>query len=79
LEFLEAKKPDIKFIEIKNRLAIKQRLRLRAKGRKIKEINEVFQLREDIETYITDFKVKNRDIGWQNTYLAGVNDECTTF
>ncbi|MCF8057535.1 MAG: transposase [Desulfocapsa sp.] len=58
--------------------AIKQRLGLRAKGRKINEINEGFQLREDIETYITDFDGKNRDIGWQNTYLVGVNDECTT-
>jgi putative transposase len=55
--------------------AIKQRLGFRAKGRKIKEANEDFQLKEDIETYVTDSDWKNCDIERQNTYFVGVNNE----
>jgi hypothetical protein len=57
--------------------AIKQRLGFRAKGRIIKEANEDFQLREDIETYVTDSDWKNCDIERQNTYFVDVNNEST--
>ncbi len=57
--------------------AIKLRLGFRAKGRKIEEANEDFQLREDIETYVADSDWKNCDIERQNTYFVGVNNEST--
>jgi hypothetical protein len=40
--------------KIEKEQSIKQRLGFRAKGRKNKEINEDFQLREGIGTYVTD-------------------------
>jgi hypothetical protein len=46
-------------------------------GRKIKDTNEDFQLREDIKTYVTDSDWKNRDIERQNTYFVDVNNVST--
>ena len=57
--------------------AIKQQLGFRAKGRKIEEANEDFQLREEIKTYVTDSDWKNCDIERQNTYFVAVNNEST--
>ncbi len=57
--------------------AIKQQLGFRANCRKIKEINEDFQLRADIKTYVTDSDWNNCDIGRQNTYFVGANDVST--
>lgn len=53
---------------------IKRRLGLRAKGRKVLGIGEGYQLREDIETYITDFDSEKSDIGCDNTYLIEQNN-----
>lgn len=52
---------------------IKQYLRLRAKGRKVKETGQGFQLREDDGAYIADFDLKNRYIGSICTFSAGDN------
>lgn len=49
---------------------IKQRLGLRAKGRKVEDIGDRFQLREDTKTYINDSGWKNCDIVPYNTYPA---------
>lgn len=51
---------------------IKDNLGIRAKGRKILESDEGFQLREEMGTYIVDYDSKNDDIGAQNGYLRGV-------
>ena len=56
---------------------IKQHLGFRAKGRRIKEINEGFQLREDIEIYITNSDWKKSDIERPNTYFVSVYNEST--
>jgi hypothetical protein len=45
--------------------------------RKIKEINEDFRLKEDIETSVTVSDWKNCDIERKNTYFVGVNNEST--
>ena len=48
--------------------AIKDKLGILAKGRKIIETGAAFQLREDIGTYIAFSDSKKGDIGAQNTY-----------
>jgi putative transposase len=53
---------------------IKKKLGLRAKGRKVKEIDEGFQLRESIQSYIADSDCKVGHIEPQNTYFVGIND-----
>lgn len=52
---------------------IKDKLGIRAKGRKILADDKGFQLREEIGTYITHFDSKNDDIGTQNGYLWDIN------
>jgi putative transposase len=53
--------------------SIKQRLRLRAKGRKVKEAGEGFQLREDARKYIADFGRESPNIDYCEAISAGVN------
>jgi len=48
-------------------------LRLRGKGRKVKEAGEGFQLREEAGTYIADFDLKNPHIECFYTFSAGDN------
>lgn len=52
---------------------IKQRLGFRAKGRKIKEVVEGYQLREDVGMYIDDSNQKKINIDWYGTFFAGDN------
>ena len=52
---------------------IKQHLGLRAKGRKVKEIGEGFQQRENDGAYIADFDLKNRYIERFCAFSAGDN------
>lgn len=52
---------------------IKAKLGIRAKGRKIFKTDEGFQLREELETYIADYDIKNDDIGSQNDYFGDIN------
>ena len=52
---------------------IKQNLKLRVKGRKVKEAGEGFQLREATGTYISDFDLKNPYIERFCTFSAGEN------
>lgn len=59
---------DASFVE-----TIQQRLGLRAKGRKVREAGEGFQLRECAAMYIADYDFKNCDIERYNTFLAGNN------
>jgi hypothetical protein len=57
---------------------IKKKLRLRAKGRKVKEIVDGFQLRESIQSYIADSECKIGHIEPpKNTYFMGVNNDNT--
>ena len=53
-----------KFIE-----RTKETLGIRAKGRKVVESGELFQLRESEASYYVDFGIKNDDIGYENSYL----------
>lgn len=53
-----------KFVE-----KIKENLGLRAKGRKILENDEGFQLREKVRTYNANSTAKNGNIGGRNTYI----------
>lgn len=46
----------------------KEKLGVRAKGRKVLEDNEVCQLREQRTPYVSNFGAENGDIGFQNTY-----------
>ena len=57
--------------------AIKQQLGFRDKGRKIKVIDEDFELREDIETYMTDSDWENCDIERKNTCFFVLNNQNT--
>ncbi len=52
---------------------IKEQLGGRAKGRKIAETDEGFQLREEMATYIAKNDHKNGNIGARNTCLWDVN------
>ncbi len=54
---------------------IKEKLGIRGKGRKIRENDEGFQLREKSETYIANSGRENGDIGQENTLFYGVNDD----
>ena len=56
---------------------IKEKLGLRAKGRKILENDGGFQLREKMESYIANSDSKNDNIGGQNTFSWDVNHEFT--
>ena len=47
---------------------VKKRLASKALGRKIEPLDDVFQLREEIFSYIADFDAQNRDIAQENTY-----------
>ncbi len=49
------------------------RLGLRAKGRKVSEAGEGFQLREDAEIHIADFDFKNCNMERYSTFSAGNN------
>ena len=51
----------------------KQALGIRAKGRKIVEVGEAYQLREPQVSYPSNFGRKNDDIGAENTYFWNVN------
>ena len=48
---------------------IKQKLGFKAKGRKVVETEEVYQLREPQVSYPANFGLENDDIGAENTYL----------
>ncbi|KPK19930.1 MAG: transposase [Nitrospira bacterium SG8_3] len=52
---------------------LKALLGFRAKGRKVKEGGEGYQLREDPGPYNALFEVEKEDIGPENTYLWNVN------
>ena len=56
---------------------IKEKLGLRAKGRKIFENDGGFQLREKMISYIVNSDSKNDNIGGQNTFSWDVNHEFT--
>lgn len=56
---------------------IKEKLGLRAKGRKILENDGGFQLREKMVSYIVNSDSKNDNIGDQNTFSWDVNHEFT--
>jgi putative transposase len=53
--------------------AIKEKLGILAKGRKVIEIDGAFQLREERATYAAVSDSKKEDIGGQNTYLWDIN------
>ena len=53
----------------------KEKLGVRAKGRKVLEDNEVCQLREQRTPYISNFAAKNSDIDCKNTYFWNTNVE----
>ena len=53
--------------------SIKERLGILARGRKILETNDGFELREDVEGYIANSDIKNDDIAPQNTYFWNIN------
>ena len=48
---------------------IKQKLGFKAKGRKVVETEEVYQLREPQVSYPANFGLENDDIGAENTYF----------
>lgn len=52
---------------------VKEKLGIRAKGRKILENGGGFQLREDMGTDIANFDSKKDDIGAQNTYYWDIS------
>lgn len=52
---------------------IKQRLRLRAKGRKVKEAGDGYQFRENVGIYIADYTAKNCTIDRYSAFFAGDN------
>jgi putative transposase len=56
---------------------IKKQLGLRAKGRKVKEIGEGYQLREAVQLYIADSDCEIGHIEPQNTYFVGIYDDTT--
>jgi putative transposase len=56
---------------------IKRQLGLRAKGRKVKEIGEGYQLREAMQSYISVFEPQISHIELENTYCVGNNDDNT--
>jgi len=51
----------------------KEELGISAKGRKVLESGEVFQLREPTVSYNLDFGTKNNDIGGENGYFWNEN------
>ncbi len=50
----------------------KQKLGIRAKGRKVVETGEAYQLREPQVSYSSNFGLENDDIGAENTYFRDV-------
>ncbi len=52
---------------------IKEKLGILAKGRKIIESDDGFQLRENKATYNADFDIKKDDIAGKNVYLWDIN------
>ena len=52
---------------------IKEKLGALAKGRKILEKDEGFQLREEAGTYIANYDSKNGNIGPENAYYWDIN------
>jgi len=50
----------------------------RAKGRKVLESGEVFQLREPTFSYSLNFGTKNNDIGGENGYFWNKNIDIST-
>jgi hypothetical protein len=50
----------------------KQKLGIRAKGRKVVETGEAYQLREPQVFYPSNFGLENDDIGAENTYFWDV-------
>jgi len=53
--------------------AIRDKLGVLAKGRKVIETTDGFQLREEISRYNVDFNSKKEDIGGRNTYFLDIN------
>ena len=47
----------------------KQKLGIRARGRKVVEAGDAYQLREPQVSYLSNFDVKNDDIDTENTYF----------
>jgi putative transposase len=54
---------------------VKTKLGILAKGRKSRQAEEGYQLRETVATYKAHFGVKNTDIGFDNAYLWNINRE----
>jgi len=54
---------------------VKSALGALAKGRKVEESGDSYQLREPSAPYGEDFAVKNEDIGLKNTYFWNFNPE----
>ena len=54
---------------------MKALLGYRAKGRDVIGGNEGYQLREGSAPYKLLFAAENEDIGFENTYLRGVDNE----
>lgn len=54
---------------------VKALLGFRAKGRDVTGDGEGYQLREEPGLYKAVFEGENGDIGLQNTYFWGINDE----
>ena len=52
---------------------IKEKLGIRATGRKVLEKDGGFELREEVESYIANSDVKNDDIGLQNTCFWSIS------
>lgn len=44
-----------------------------ASGRKVLETKDGFEPREEVESYIANFDIKNDDIAPQNTYFGSIN------
>ena len=59
----------VNHIRVKN---IKQALGIGAKGRKVVEVGEAYQLREPQISYLANYDLENDDIGAGNTYLWNV-------
>ncbi|MGA7879146.1 MAG: hypothetical protein WCA08_26030 [Desulfoferrobacter sp.] len=53
----------------------KEKLGVKAKGRKVLEDNEVCQLREQRTPYVSNFGAENGDIGLENAYFWNTKDE----
>ncbi len=53
-------------------------LGIRAKGRKVIEGAEAYQLREPQFSYLDIFDTKNADIGAENSYFWNINPDIST-